>query len=332
MVLQALEWYRGVYEDLLAIPVVKGYKTEKEKFAGGHRTTTVEAYIPGSGRSIQGATSHDLGQNFGKMFDITFQNASGTTEVAWQTSWGLTTRTIGVMVMMHGDDQGLVLPPRVAPLQCVIVPIVSKSCPLETITPYCLSVMMQLKNTGIRIKFDDRTIYNPGWKYNHWEQKGVPIRIEIGPRDMENNQVRLVVRRNGEKVDVPVDDSFAPFVVQKLVDIQGDMYEAAKESRDAHLVKVTEWKDFVPNLEKNNMVLTPWIGGEHENWEEWVKEKSREESLAARGEAAEDARTATSVAAKTLCIPFDQPDLPPGTKCIASGEDATCWILWGRSY
>lgn len=332
MVLKALEWYRGVYEELLAIPVIKGYKTEKEKFAGGHRTTTVEAYVPGSGRSIQGATSHDLGQNFGKMFDISFQNASGTSEVAWQTSWGLTTRTIGVMVMLHGDDQGLVLPPRVAPLQCVIVPIVSKSCPLETISPYCQDVLTTLKAAGVRIKYDDRTIYNPGWKYNHWEQKGVPIRIEIGPRDMENRQVRIVVRRNGEKLDVKMDDSFAPFIVEKLEMIQKQMFETAKEIRDMHLVQVTEWKDFVPNLEKNNMVLTPWIGGEHQDWEDWVKEKSREESLAARGEAAEDDRTATSVAAKTLCIPFEQPVLPPGTKCIASDQEATCWILWGRSY
>ena len=149
MVMQALELYRAVYEDLLAVPVVKGRKTEKEKFAGGHMTTTVEAYIHGSGRAIQGATSHNLGQNFGKMFDITFQDEKGTSQVAWQTSWGLTTRTIGVMVMVHGDDAGLVLPPRVAPLQVVIVPIISKTLPMETAQPYCQAILDELVELGV---------------------------------------------------------------------------------------------------------------------------------------------------------------------------------------
>jgi prolyl-tRNA synthetase len=174
-------------------------------------------------------------------------------------------------------------------------------------------------------------MYNPGWKYNHWEQKGVPIRIEIGPRDIEEKQARIVVRYSGEKVDMPV-AGLGDALVTKLDEIQAGLFAKAKLYRDDHLVKVTDWKDFVPNLEKHNMVLTPWCGGEHKDWEEWVKNKSREESLAASGEEEEDARTATSVAAKTLCIPFDQPELPAGTKCFASGLDATCWVLWGRSY
>ncbi len=149
MVRQALELYRQVYEDILAVPVVPGYKTEEEKFAGGHQTTTVEAYIAGSGRSIQGATSHNLGQNFGKMFDITFQGADGKSQTVWQTSWGLTTRSIGVMVMVHGDDQGLVLPPRIAPLQAVIVPIFTKKMTAEDIKPYCEEVLKQLKDQGV---------------------------------------------------------------------------------------------------------------------------------------------------------------------------------------
>jgi prolyl-tRNA synthetase len=332
MVMVALEWYRTVYEDLLAVPVMPGYKTEKEKFAGGHRTTTVEAYIPSSGRAIQGATSHDLGQNFGKMFDITFQSENGKSETAWQTSFGLTTRTIGVMVMVHGDDSGLVMPPRVAPLQCVIVPIVSKKCPMEKAAPYCEDMLAKIKAAGIRVKFDGRSVYNPGWKYNHWEQKGVPIRLEVGPRDMESGQCRMVVRHNKEAVDIKVDGDLGSFLKDKLDSIQKSMFEKAKAIRDSHVVQVTEWKDFVPNLEKNNLVMTPWVGGEHQEWEEWVKEKSRAESLATRQEEMEDDRTATSVAAKTLCIPFKQPELPPGTKCIASKDEATCWILWGRSY
>ena len=330
-VMAALDLYRGVYEELLAVPVVPGYKTEKEKFAGGFRTTTVEAYIAGSGRAIQGATSHNLGQNFGKMFDIKFQDENGQSQIVWQTSWGLTTRTIGVMVMVHGDDVGLVIPPRIAPVQVVIVPIYSKNLPPETADPYCQMILSNLEAAGIRAKFDDRTAYNPGWKYNHWEQKGVPIRVEVGPRDIESSQARVVVRHDGSKDDMSVEGMGAAFLL-KLEEIQKAMFEKAKTARDSHIVTVTEWKDFVPNLEKNNLVLVPWCGGEHQDWEEKVKEMSREESLKARGEEAEDEKTATSVAAKTLCIPFDQPPLPEGTKCIASGMDATCWVLWGRSY
>jgi len=330
-VMQALELYRGVYEDLLAVPVVKGYKTEKEKFAGGYRTTTCEAYIAGSGRAIQGATSHNLGQNFGKMFDITYQDEKGESQTVWQTSWGLTTRTIGVMVMVHGDDQGLVLPPRVAPLQVVIVPILSKRLTAEEASPYCNAIYDELKKADVRVKYDDRLMYNPGWKYNHWEQKGVPIRVEVGPKDIENNSVRVVIRHDKSSENLPV-EGLGEALKAKLDSIQAAMFKKAKDARDSHVVRVTEWKDFVPNLEKNNLVLTPWCGGEHEDWEEWVKTTSREESLKARGQEGEDEKTSTSVAAKTLCIPFDQPELPPGTKCIASGMDATCWVLWGRSY
>lgn len=257
MVRQALELYRRVYEELLAVPVVPGYKTEKEKFAGGHSTTTVEGYIPVSGRAIQGATSHHLGQNFGKMFDINYQDENGKTQVAWQTSWGLTTRTIGVMIMVHGDDTGLVLPPRVAPQQVVIVPIVSKKCPLENLADYCEGIRKSLDDKDVRVKLDDRSIYNPGWKYAHWEQKGVPVRIEVGPRDLEKGQARCVVRFGGEKVDVAVDE-IADWVEKKLKEVQDSMFTKAKDFRDAHLVQVTEWKDFVPNLELHNLVLTPW--------------------------------------------------------------------------
>jgi len=150
MVRQALELYRRVYEELLAVPVIPGYKTEKEKFAGGYQTTTVEAYIAGSGRAIQGATSHNLGQNFGKMFDIYFQNDKGMKDIVWQTSWGLTTRSIGVMIMVHGDDTGLVIPPRITPLQVVIVPIVSKSLPWEKADPYCETIRKSLMDHGVR--------------------------------------------------------------------------------------------------------------------------------------------------------------------------------------
>jgi len=331
MVMAALDLYKQAYQDLLCVPVIPGYKSKHEKFAGGHQTTTVEAYIPISGRAIQGATSHNLGQNFGKMFDIKFQDEKGESKIAWQTSWGLTTRTIGVMVMVHGDDKGLVMPPRVAPIQAVIVPILSKKLLMKDANPYCLSVLKDLESEGLRAKYDDRNMYNPGWKYNHWEQKGVPIRIEVGPMDIEKRQIRAVIRHSGEKIDLPV-EGLGAYLKDKLEDIHKAMFKKATTERDEHVVQVTDWKDFVPNLEKNNLVLTPWCGPEHEDWEEWVKKTSREESLANLGQEEEDERAATSVAAKTLCVPFDQPDLPKGSKCIASGMDATCWILWGRSY
>ena len=348
MVMDALDLYRRVYEDLLAVPVIPGYKTEKEKFAGGYRTTTVEAYIAGSGRAIQGATSHHLGQNFGTMFDITYQNEIGQSDIVWQTSWGLTTRTIGVMVMVHGDNIGLVLPPRIAPIQIVIVPIFSKKFTSQQAKLYYNKILKELQqeqdstnntntnknNNKLRIKYDDRTIYNPGWKYNHWEQKGVPIRIEIGPRDVENQSVRIVTRYNGIKQDLSIIG--LGIVLHDLLynQIQVEMYNKAKQERDLHIVQVTKWDDFVPNLELYNLILTPWCGGEYQEWEDVVKEKSRQESLSRQGleQDDEDEKTATSVAAKTLCIPFDQPKLPHGTKCIISGMDATCWVLWGRSY
>ena len=149
MVMQALDLYKQVYQDLLCVPVVPGYKTKKERFAGGYQTTTVEAYIAGSGRAIQGATSHNLGQNFGKMFDIKYQDEKGETQIAWQTSWGLTTRTIGVMVMVHGDDQGLVMPPKVSPLQVVIVAVISKKLTSEIADPYCEKLLADLQAQGV---------------------------------------------------------------------------------------------------------------------------------------------------------------------------------------
>lgn len=326
MVMSILELYKKVYQDLLAVPVIPGKKTEKEKFAGGHFTTTVEAYIPGTGRAIQGATSHNLGQNFGKMFKIAFENDEGGKSIPWQTSWGLTTRTIGVMVMVHGDDQGLVLPPRIAPTQVIIIPIISKKCTLDDLAPFVSEIAACLKEVDVRVQVDQRSNYTAGWKYNHWEQKGVPIRIEVGPRDLQNRQARLVRRDNMDGADVAFDE-LRSHVPALLVTIQDALFTKALAARDEKYKRITEWKDFVPALNENCIVLTPFCN--EMEWEETVKTKSREEYL--NGEA-EDERTATSVAAKTLCIPFDQPELPKGTPCFVSGKPAECWVLWGRSY
>ena len=331
-VMQILGFYAAVYEELLAVPVIPGKKTEKEKFAGGHYTTTVEAYIPGTGRAIQGATSHNLGQNFGKMFKIEFEDQNGQKAIPWQNSWGLTTRTIGVMVMVHSDDKGLVLPPRIAPIQCVIVPIVVKQSDAanKAQADMCAEMVAALGAAGIRVKLDDRTNYNPGWKYNHWELKGVPLRIEVGPRDVEARQARCVRRDSNEKEDVPM-ACLTQKVALLLVTMQHDLLSKARKSRDDNIVKVWEWKDFVPALQKGHMVLTPFCN--ETEFEELVKDKSKAEALAALGQETEDEREATPVAAKTLCIPFDAPELPAGTPCfVAPEKPATCWVLWGRSY
>lgn len=325
-VLSILDLYAKVYEELLAVPVVKGMKTESEKFAGGYHTTTVEAYINGSGRAIQGATSHNLGQNFGKMFKISYEDDNGTHAIPWQTSWGLTTRTIGVCVMVHGDDKGLVLPPRVAPIQVIICPIVMKTADAGELKKYADDLKARLKVLKIRADVDARQNYTPGWKFNHWEQKGVPVRIEVGPRDMQARQCRLVRRDSGEKKDVSIDGIEAT-IAALLEEIQAALLAKARAGRDEKIVQVTKWADFVPALERHCLVLTPFC--DQADWEDKVKKMSREEVLQGRAEAA---TTATSVAAKTLCKPFDQPPLPAGTPCFVSGLPATTWVLWGRSY
>jgi len=235
------------------------------------------------------------------------------------------------MVMVHSDDQGLVLPPKVAPVQVVVVPIFTKACPLEQLQPFIDQVKKELKNAGIRCKVDGRQNQSPGWKYNHWEQKGVPLRLEVGPRDAAANTVMVVRRVDGVKASKPV-AGLGSAMVQELEDIHQAMFAKASAARDAKVVQVTKWEDFVPALNDDCLILTPWCSPENKEAEEQVKEKSREEALALLGQEDEDERTATSLAAKTLCVPHVQPDLPAGTPCFFTGEPATCWCLWGRSY
>lgn len=330
-----LDLYRRIYEELLAVPVVKGVKSEKEKFAGGLYTTTVEAYIPANGRAIQGATSHSLGQNFSKMFEIVFESGDGVRQNVWQNSWGITTRTIGVMCMVHGDNKGLVLPPRVAPVQVIIVPIVQKGA--ETLVlASAEELTAEMKAAGIRVKCDSRMDKKPGWKFSHWELKGVPLRIELGPRDIEAGKIALTRRNDGTKSGIAREKA-APAVAALLETMQMDMLTGARAVRDKAIVHVAKWEDFVPALDRKCMVLAPWC--EVTECEEAVKDKSKTESLARAGEAEEDARSALSGAAKTLCIPYEEeikrlgvPALGEDDTCFACGVKATALTLWGRSY
>ncbi|XP_017229814.1 proline--tRNA ligase, cytoplasmic [Daucus carota subsp. sativus] len=312
-VLAILELYRRIYEEYLAIPVVKGKKSEMEKFAGGLYTTSVEAFIPNTGRGIQGATSHCLGQNFANMFDIKFEDEKGNKRMVWQNSWGYSTRTIGVMVMVHGDDKGLVVPPKVASSQVVVVPVPYKDADTQAILDACSDAVKTLTEAGLRAKADLRDNYSPGWKYSHWEMKGVPLRIEIGPKDLANNQVRAVRRDNFKKVDIPM-ASLAEQVKDMLDDIQKSLFDSAKEKRDACIEKVATWDQFIEALGKKKMILAPWC--DEEEVEKDVKTRTKGEMGAA----------------KTLCSPLDQPDIPSGTLCFASGKPAKKWSYWGRSY
>jgi prolyl-tRNA synthetase len=329
-VLQVLEFYRSAYEDLLAVPVIKGRKTEKEKFAGGFYTTTVEGFIPTNGRGIQAATSHCLGQNFSRMFDIKFENEQGESALAWQNSWGFTTRSIGVMIMTHGDDRGLVLPPRIAPLQVIIVPLHFKGKENAIVDDRAEQLAAELNAAGIRAKSDPSPNHNPGWKFNHWEIKGVPLRIEVGPRDVENNSYLVARRDQALLTPVPKEAVAHANLVSRareLLDtIQSDMLERAKKARDERIVRVTEWKDFVRTLDGRNIVLAPWC--DRVACEEDIKDKS--------GKEAKDAQEAggfqLTASAKSLCIPFDQPEAVESYKCFCCGEQAKVWCLFGRSY
>ncbi|KAJ7173847.1 hypothetical protein C8R46DRAFT_1175094 [Mycena filopes] len=321
---QILDLYRRVFEDLLAVPVIPGVKSEKEKFAGGLYTTTVEGFIPTSGRGIQGATSHCLGQNFSRpeMFNIFVEDPNDPTgqgkTYVWQNSWGLSTRTIGVMVMVHGDNQGLVLPPRVASVQVVIVPcgITAKTTEESRakINDACEDLAKTLKKAGVRAKADLREGYTPGYKFNDWEQKGVPLRLEIGPNDLAKQQTLTVRRDTGVKNPIGLAD-IGTTVPALLTTIQSEMFDRAKATYDSCLKEITVWDEVVPTLDNKCVVVMPWC--EVEACEDDIKERS------GRASEPQDER-APSAGAKSLCIPFDQSRWSP--------IDAKRWTLFGRSY
>ncbi|DBA03030.1 TPA: hypothetical protein N0F65_003218 [Lagenidium giganteum] len=324
-VTQILDFYASAYEELLAVPMIKGVKSEKEKFAGADYTTTIEGFIPSTGRGIQAATSHHLGQNFGKMFGISAEYEDGKKLIPYQNSWGFTTRSLGVMIMIHGDDKGLVLPPRVAPTQVIVVPIPFKDKDeVDDIFNKADEIKALLEKAGVRADVDSRRVYTPGWKYNFWELKGIPLRFELGPKDLAKNQVRVVRRDNGAKEDIAVPD-LATKIPALLEQMQKEMLERARKERDGRIKKVLEWKDFVPALQEGCMVLTPFCN--ETEFEELVKTKSREESLALMGLDDEAENTATSAAAKTLCIPYEYNTTPVAEdlKCFVSGKPANSY-------
>ncbi|KFP87297.1 Bifunctional glutamate/proline--tRNA ligase, partial [Acanthisitta chloris] len=327
-VLQILDLYAQVYEDLLAIPVVKGRKTEKEKFAGGDYTTTLEAFISASGRAIQGATSHHLGQNFSKMFEIVFEDPKrpGEKQFAYQNSWGLTTRTIGVMTMIHGDNMGLVLPPRVASIQVVIIPCgITNSLSeedREALLKKCNDYRSRLLSANIRVRADLRDNYSPGWKFNHWELKGVPIRVEVGPRDMKSQQFVAVRRDTGQKLTLAEHEA-EDKLKQILEEIHANLYSRASEDLKSHMVVANNMEDFQKELDSGKIVQIPFCG--EIECEDWIKKTTARDQDVEPG--------APSMGAKSLCIPF-QPlrELQRGTRCVCGKNPAKFYTLFGRSY
>lgn len=321
-VYQILELYRQVYEDMMAIPVVKGRKSASEKFAGALFTTSVEAFVPATGRGVQGATSHCLGQNFSKMFEIKYEDEDTNHQYVWQNSWGLTTRTIGVMIMVHGDNKGLVLPPRMACIQAVVIPIPNSKMEegaRQAMMEQAEVIYKDLKAAGIRVVKDFRENYTAGWKYNHWELKGVPIRIELGPKDMGKGACMVARRDTGVKQDVLWDD--VPKTALDLMEtIQHDMLAKAKKEFDSCIDVAYNWDDFKAALGKQHMVLAPWC--DEEELEEKVKK---------------DTAAVDLPGAKTLNIPFPEsndfvPELKADMKCFVTGKPAKNFALWGRSY
>nr|XP_020664116.1 bifunctional glutamate/proline--tRNA ligase isoform X5 [Pogona vitticeps] len=327
-VLQILDLYARVYEDLLAIPVVKGRKTEKEKFAGGDYTTTVEAFVSASGRAIQGATSHHLGQNFSKMFEIVFEDprVPGEKQFAYQNSWGITTRTIGVMTMIHGDNMGLVLPPRVACIQVVIIPCgITNSLSeedKETLISKCKDYQKRLLSANIRVRADLRENYSPGWKFNHWELKGVPVRLEVGPRDMKNEQFVAVRRDTGEKLTF-CENEAVDQLRRILEEIHTNLYNRAVKDLKHHMVVADTMEEFQKELESGKIVQIPFCG--EIECEDWIKKTTARDQDLEPG--------APSMGAKSLCIPFKPlRQLQNGAKCVCGKNPARFYTLFGRSY
>ncbi|MCH7747325.1 MAG: proline--tRNA ligase [Acidobacteria bacterium] len=252
----------GVYQEFaeteLAMPVLAGEKTDSEKFAGAAKTYSIEALM-GDGRALQVGTSHNLGQNFAKVFDITFQARDKSVQFGWQTSWGVSTRLIGAVIMTHGDDSGLILPPRVAPYQVVMVPI-PRGDWRETVLPHAERIKRELEGHGVRVMLDDREEHSPGWKYAEWEMRGVPLRLEIGPRDIKNAQVMLVRRDTREKLPTPMNELLGR-VAELLLEIQQALFDRAVAFREEHTLTTTDRAEFDASFEgRPGYVVAPWCG------------------------------------------------------------------------
>ena len=265
-----LELYKKTIEEELAVPVVTGKKSEKDKFVGAVYTDTLESLMP-DGKALQMGTSHFLGQNFSKPFDVKYLDKNNSEIFAWQTSWGVSWRLIGGMIMTHGDDKGLVLPPKVAPIQVVIIPIYYSKEDKENVLQKACQIKDSLSNNDIRVHLDDREQMTPGFKFNDWEMKGIPIRIEIGPKDIAKNQIVLARRHNQTKISLDI-DGLTEKTLSELKNIQKEMFDAAKKILDERVVRVSEYQQFKKELENGKMIDCSWCG--NQTCEDKIKEET----------------------------------------------------------
>lgn len=311
-VLDIIQLYKKTYQDLLCIPTIMGCKTEKEKFAGADTTYTVETFIKESGKAIQAATAHYLGQNFSKMFDITYQDSNGKNQFVHQNSWGFTTRSIGISLMVHSDNKGVIYPPDVAPTQIVIIPILFKKG-VDEVLKYVDEVYNYL-NGHFRVVVDNSK-HNPGWKYNFWERHGVPLRIEIGPRDVKNQKIVVCRRDTGEKETIEFDDDVGTFLLTKFMmdSIKENLYKTAETKMMDSIKYPTTYEEFQQDVLNKNMCLVPFCG--KKGCENTIKEETT---------------------AKSLCIPSDKLN---GSKlgdqcfkCFKCGQDTNLEVLFGKSF
>jgi len=265
-----LELYKKTIEEELAVPVITGKKSEKDKFVGAVYTDTLESLMP-DGKALQMGTSHFLGQNFSKPFDIKYINENNNETFAWQTSWGVSWRLIGGMIMTHGDDKGLVLPPKVAPIQVVIIPIYYSKEDKENVLQKACKIKDSLSNNDIRVHLDDREQMTPGFKFNDCEMKGIPIRIEIGPKDIAKNQIVLARRHNQTKISLDI-DGLTEKTLSELKNIQKEMFDAAKKILDERVVRVSEYQQFKEELDDGKMIGCSWCG--KQECEDKIKEET----------------------------------------------------------
>ena len=297
--------YADFVENYMGVPVIKGVKTPSERFAGALDTYTIEAMMQ-DGKALQAGTSHFLGQNFGKAFNVTFVDKDGKTDYAWATSWGVSTRLIGALIMAHSDDNGLVLPPHLAPIQVVIIPIYRSMEQLDEIRKKVNGIADNLKKLGISVKFDDADNRKPGWKFANYELKGVPVRLAMGGRDLENNTIEVMRRDTLEKETVSC-DGIETYVQNLLEDIQKNIFQKALKLREERTVKVDSYDEFKEKIEQGYFVLAHWDGTPET--EERVKNETK---------------------ATIRCIPMDD-DNEPGC-CMVTGKPSARRVLFARNY
>ena len=289
----------------MAMPVIKGVKSANERFAGALNTYTIEAMMQ-DGKALQSGTSHNLGQNFAKAFDVTFVNKDNQPEYVWANSWGVSTRLMGALIMTHSDDNGLVLPPHLAPIQVVIVPIYKNSEQLAEISKAVDPIVTKLQAAGINVKYDDAENRRPGFKFADYELKGVPVRLAIGPRDIQNNTVEVMRRDTLEKSEHHL-DTIAEYIPELLEEIQSNIYRKALTFRDSMTRTVDTYEEFKEEIEKGGFILAHWDGTTET--EEKIKEETK---------------------ATIRCIPLDG-DKTPG-KCMVTGKPSAQRVIFARNY